>query len=239
MTYRFDLHIHSCLSPCADLGNSPTALAKAAKAAGLNGVMLSDHNTSRNSQAFATACQREGLEALFGMEITTAEEFHVLAAFDTLAQAEQITELITATLPKRLNQPLIFGDQYVVNADDEIEEQEWHLLSAPTTLTIQEIEKKVHGLNGLLIACHINRHCFSVFSQLGGLSGDEGFDAVELSRHAQKSDWTPKILGLPILRSSDAHTLAPIGLIWNEAQLEAFTIQHLRAALKENRVINT
>jgi len=239
MHYRFDLHLHSCLSPCADLGNSPVALAKAAKAAGLNGVMLSDHNSSRNSQAFATACQREGLEALFGMEITTAEEFHVLAAFDTLAQAEQITELIYATLPKRINQPLIFGDQFVVNVDDEIEEQEWHLLSAPTALTIQEIEKRVHGLNGLLIACHINRPCFSVFSQLGGLSGDEGFDAVELSKQARKIDWTPKIHGLPILRSSDAHNLAMIGQMWNEAELEAFTIQQLKDALKDNRVINT
>ena len=238
MTYRFDLHMHSCLSPCADLGNSPAALAKAAKAAGLNGVMLSDHNSSRNSQAFATACKREGIEALFGMEITTAEEFHVLAVFDTLSQAEQMTALLTATLPKRVNQPLIFGDQFVVTADDEIEEQEWHLLSAPTSLTIQEIEKRVHELNGLLIACHINRPCFSVFSQLGGLSGDEGFDAVELSRQARKIDWTPKIHGLPILRSSDAHNISTIGSIWNEAELEAFTVQHLRDALKENRVIN-
>ena len=238
MHYRFDLHMHSCLSPCADLGNSPAALAKAAKAAGLNGVMLSDHNSSRNSQAFATACQREGIDALFGIEITTAEEFHVLAVFDTLTQAEQMTEMITATLPKRINQPLIFGDQFVVTADDEIEEQEWHLLSAPTSLTIQEIEQRVHGLNGLLIACHINRPCFSVFSQLGGLSGDEGFDAVELSRQARKIDWMPKILGLPILRASDAHNLAMIGQIWNEAELEAFTVQHLRKALKENRVLN-
>jgi len=238
MHYRFDLHLHSCLSPCADLGNSPSAIARAAKAAGLNGVMLSDHNTSRNSQAFAVACQREGIESLFGMEITTAEEFHVLAAFDTLAQAEQMTDAIYATLPKRVNQPLIFGDQFVVNADDEIEEQEWHLLSAPTALTIQEIDKQVHSLNGLLIACHINRHVFSVFSQLGGLSGTEGFDAVELSRQARKIDWTPRILGLPILRSSDAHNLATIGSIWNEAEMEAFTIQELKTALKENRVIN-
>jgi hypothetical protein len=162
----------------------------------------------------------------------------VLAVFDTLAQAEQMTEIITATLPKRVNQPLIFGDQFVVNIDDEIEEQEWHLLSAPTSLTIQDIEKRVHDLNGLLIACHINRPCFSVFSQLGGLSGDEGFDAVELSRQARKSDWTSKIHGLPILRSSDAHNISMIGSIWNEAELEAFTVQHLRDALKENRVIN-
>ncbi len=238
MTYRFDLHMHSCLSPCADLGNSPAALAKAAKAAGLNGVMLSDHNSSRNSQAFALACQREGIEALFGMEITTAEEFHVLAVFDTLAQAEQMTEIITATLPKRVNQPLIFGDQFVVNIDDEIEEQEWHLLSAPTSLMIQEIEKRVHDLNGLLIACHINRPCFSVFSQLGGLSGDEGFDAVELSRNAAKTDWNNKIHGLPILRSSDAHNLSMIGLIWNEAELEAFTVQDLRDALAHHTITN-
>lgn len=238
MNYRFDLHIHSCLSPCGDLASSPSAIAKAAKAAGLNGVMLSDHNTSRNAPAFAEACKREGIACLFGMEITTAEEFHVLAVFDTLAQALQMTETVYAALPSRVNQPHVFGDQPVVNVDDEIEEMEPHLLSAPTSLSIQEIEQRVHGLGGLLIACHIDRPVFSVFSQLGGLSGHEGFDAVELTRMSAKKDWLEKICGFPILRSSDAHYLNAVGSIWNEAELEQFTVEQLRNALRKHLVTN-
>jgi hypothetical protein len=217
---------------------SPSAIAKAAKAAGLNGVMLSDHNTSRNCPAFAEACRREDLECLFGMEIATAEELHTLAVFDTLEQAQQMTEVIYKSLPKRINQPNVFGDQPVVNADDEVESLEWRLLSAPCSLSVYEIGNKIHELGGLYIAAHIDRPVFSIFSQLGGISGDEGFDAVELTCYAAKTDWTDKIHGLPILRSSDAHHLNAIGKIWNEVEMDQFTTQHLKIAFTHHLIMN-
>lgn len=238
MIYRFDLHIHSCLSPCGDLMNSPAAIAAAAKAAGLNGIMIADHNTARNCPALAEACARLEMACLFGMEITTAEEVHVLAAFDTLEQAQRMTDRVYAALPKRVNQPEIFGDQPVVTVDEEIVEMEWRLLSAPTRLTLSEVEQHVHGLGGLFVACHVDRATFSVFSQLGALSGEEHFDAVELTRYSAKADWIPKLCGLPVLRASDAHYLENIGDIWNEAELPAFSVTCLRQALREGRVTN-
>lgn len=239
MLYKFDLHIHSCLSPCGDLHCSPSAIVKAAKAAGLNAIMLSDHNTSLNCPALAEACSREGLECLFGMEITTAEELHALAVFDELEQAQQMTDIIYAALPKRINQANVFGDQLIVNADDEIESMEWRLLSAPCSLSVCEVGKHIHELGGLFIAAHIDRPAFSIFSQLGGLSGSEGFDAVELTRYATKADWSNKIHGLPILRSSDAHHLDAIGHMWNEVELQQFRVEHLKSALNNHRVMNS
>lgn len=238
MIYRFDLHIHSCLSPCGDLMNSPAAIAAAAKAAGLNGIMIADHNTARNCPALAEACARQGIACLFGMEITTAEEVHVLAAFDTLEQAQRMTDRVYTALPKRVNQPEIFGDQPVVTVDEEIVEMEWRLLSAPTRLALPEVEQHVHGLGGLFVACHVDRATFSVFSQLGALSGEERFDAVELTRYSAKEAWVPKLCGLPILRASDAHYLENIGDIWNEADLPTFSVACLRQALREGRVTN-
>lgn len=231
--FKFDLHIHSCLSPCGDLENSPRAIARAAKGAGLQGIMLADHNSTRNSAALAEACRREeGLQCLFGMEVTTAEEVHCLAVFDTAEQAGAMTETVYAALPKRVNQPEVFGYQDVVDADDQVEEQEWRLLSAPTRLTIRETGERVHELGGLFIAAHIDRSVFSVTSQLGGLAGDEGFDAVELSRHADPAVWKTKTLGLPFIRSSDAHYLDAIGTIWTEAELTEFSTRALRSAFQ-------
>ena len=238
MLYHFDLHMHSCLSPCGDLDCSPSAMAKAAKAAGLNGVMLSDHNTSRNCPAFAEACRREALECLFGLEIATAEELHTLAVFDTLEQAQQMTNVVYEALPKRINQPTVFGDQPVVNVDDEVESMEWRLLSAPCSLTVYEIGNKIHELGGLFIAAHIDRPVFSIVSQLGGLSGDEGFDAVELTGYAAKADWIDKIHGLPILRSADAHHLDAIGQIRNDVEMEQFTTTHLKIAFSHKLIKN-
>jgi len=228
--FAFDLHIHSCLSPCGDLDASPRAIVQAAKAAGLNGIMLADHNSSRNSPALAEACRRTELNCLFGMEITSAEEVHGLAVFDTLEQAAAMTEICYAALPKRVNQPEVFGYQAVVDADDNVEELEWRLLGAPTRLTLRETGERIHELGGLFIAAHIDRAVFSVNSQLGGLAGDEGFDAVELSRHANLEAWRDKTLGLPVIRSSDAHYLGDIGTIWSEAELSVFTTQALKAA---------
>lgn len=234
--FKFDLHIHSCLSPCGDLSLSPAAIVRAAKAAGLDGIMLSDHNTSRNCPALAEACRRERLSCLFGLEITTSEEVHCLAAFDTLEQAAAMTETVYAALPARLNVPEVFGDQPVVNADDEIEDLEERLLVAPTRLPLREAGERVHALGGLFIAAHIDRSVFSVTSQLGGLAGDEGFDAVELSRHADAVAWKDKTRGLPVVRSSDAHYLDMIGSVWSEARLSAFTVKELKAAFAARAV---
>ena len=228
--FKFDLHIHSCLSPCGDLDASPAAVVRAAKEAGLDGIMLADHNSSRNSPALAEACRRASLRCLFGMEITASEEVHALAVFDTLEQAAAMTETCYAALPSRVNQPEVFGYQAVVDADDNVLELEWRLLGAPTRLALRDLGERVHALGGLFIAAHIDRSVFSVTSQLGGLSGDEGFDAVELSRHADVAVWREKTLGLPFVRSSDAHYLDGIGQIWTEADLPEFSTAALKAA---------
>jgi PHP family Zn ribbon phosphoesterase len=234
--FKFDLHIHSCLSPCGDLDASPRAIVQAAKAAGLDGLMLADHNSSRNCPALAEACRREGLRCLFGMEVATAEEAHCLAVFDTLDQAAAMTESCYAALPKRVNQPEIFGYQAVVDADDNVEELEWRLLGAPTRLPLCDTGVRVHELGGLFIAAHIDRPVFSVTSQLGGLAGDEGFDAVELSRHADVAVWAGKTAGLPFIRSSDAHYTHDIGTVWSEAELPDFSTRALKAALEAGKV---
>ena len=220
--FRFDLHLHSCLSPCGDLECSPLAVVRTAKARGLNGVMLADHNSSMNSPALAEVCRREAFQCLFGMEVTTMEEAHCLAVFDTVEQSAAMTEICYAALPKRVNQPEVFGDQPIVDADEGIEDLEWRLLSAPTRLPLRTVGEKVHELGGLFIAAHIDRPVFSVTSQLG-----------EFSRHADLAEWEPKACGLPFIRSSDAHYLNDIGTIWTEAPFDQLTVANLKAAFAD------
>lgn len=228
--FKYDLHIHSCLSPCGDLESSPAAIAAQAKEVGLDGIMLADHNTARNAPALFEACRRCGIAALAGMEITTAEEAHCLAVFDTLEQALEMTEVVYSALPRRENVPKVFGDQPVVDADDNILEFEPRMLSAPTRLTIRETGEHVHRLGGLFVAAHLDRPVFSVTSQLGSLSGDEGFDAVELTRRAVLEEWRGRVLGLPVIRSSDAHYLHDIGKGYSMAELQSFCVAELQRA---------
>ena len=226
---KFDLHMHSCLSPCASLEMAPSEIARAAKAAGVDGIALTDHQSARNTPAMAECARRAGLACLFGAEVQTAEEVHTVALFDTVEQALALTDWVYAALPKRVNDPDTFGDQPVVTADDEIVEMEWRILAMGCRKSIPEVSAKCHELGGLYLAAHIDRSAFSVYSQLGGIPSDGAFDAVELSRTADETTWIPKADGYAVTRSSDAHNLDDVARVWTEADLPVFNV----AALKE------
>lgn len=234
---RFDLHIHSCLSPCANPEMTPRAIVHEACAAGLDAIALCDHNSARNCPALREACQAEGLLSLYGMEIATAEGLHALALFDTTQAALAMTGQIYAALPPPRG-PLMqqYGAQTVMTADDRVVEEEGQMLGASVHLYVRDVAAAVHELGGLFIASHVDRAMFSISSQLGVLAGDEGFDAMELTRHAERAIWRRRFPGLPILCASDAHQLCDIGSAWNEADLPNFSIASLRAALAADAV---
>ena len=223
---KFDLHIHSCLSPCANLEMSPSEIVARAVAAGIDGIALTDHQSARNTPAIAECARRAGLKCLFGMEVQTAEEVHTVALFDTTEQALALTDWVYAAMPKRVNDPETFGDQPVVTWDDDIVEMEWRILAMGCRRTIPETAAKVHELDGLYIAAHIDRPNFSVLGSLGAIP-DNSFDAVELSRTADESLWLPKAAGYAVIRSSDAHNLDDVVRVWTEAEGE-FSIAGLK-----------
>ena len=225
---KFDLHIHSCLSPCANLEMSPAEIVRMAKSAGMGGIALTDHQSARNTPAIAECARREGLSCLYGLEVCTAEEVHTLALFDTTAQALAMTDWVYSAMIKRVNDPDVFGDQPVVTADDDIVELEWRILALACRKTIQETGEKCHELGGLFIAAHIDRSSFSCFSQLGAIPEDAHFDAVELSRTADDSVWLPKAAGYAVTRSSDAHNLEDVARVWTEAALDDFSVEGLK-----------
>lgn len=229
---KFDLHIHSCLSPCANLEMSPAEIVKRACAAGMGGIALTDHQSARNTPAIAECARRASLACLYGLEVCTAEEVHTLALFDTVEQALEMTDYVYAAMPKRVNDPDTFGDQPVVTWDDDIVEMEWRILAMACRKTIPEVSAKCHELGGLYIAAHIDRSAFSVYSQLGALPEGDIFDAVELSRTADEALWTPKACGLAVTRSSDAHNLDDVARVWTEAELETFSVAALKACFK-------
>ena len=226
---KFDLHIHSCLSPCANLEMSPAEIVARAKRAGMDGIALTDHQSARNCPAIAECARRAGLACLFGLEVQTAEEVHTVAIFDTVEQALAMTDWVYAAMPKRVNDPETFGDQPVVTWDDDIVEMEWRILAMGCRHLIPDAAAKVHELGGLYIAAHIDRPNFSVLGTLGAIP-ENAFDAVELSRTADESSWLPQASKYAVTRSSDAHNLDDVARVWTEADLPEFTVAALKAA---------
>jgi PHP family Zn ribbon phosphoesterase len=226
MLFRADFHIHSCLSPCASLEMSPLSIVRQAKAAGLNAIALTDHNCSFNLPAFSKVCKREKMACLLGMEVTTVEEAHVLCLFDELDKAMELGKKVYESLPSVPNQPDRFGDQPIVNENEEILGIAEKFLISASEYDVSSLVGMVHSLGGLIVPAHIDRLVYGIIAQLGFLPEEE-FDAVELTASGDSA----LALDYPIIRNSDAHQLDMIGTAFSEFDLKALTIEEIRSAL--------
>jgi len=229
---RIDLHIHSCLSPCGDLEMSPARIARAAALRGLEIIALCDHNSALNCPAFSQACLREGVTGIFGLEITTREEVHVLCLFPTVDTALEMGARMYALLLSGPYDAARFGDQVYVTLEEEIlGSVEKHLIGA-VDLSMEEIGAMTHELGGLFIPAHIDRSVYSVSSQLGFLPPGD-YDGVEVSR----LPCTLETYGLPILQGSDAHLVEDIGSRFTTIEVAGSTFPDLAAALHAGAVV--
>jgi PHP family Zn ribbon phosphoesterase len=207
--HRMDLHVHTCLSPCGDNSMVPPTIVEQARKAGLQGLAVCDHNAAANVAAVRAAATEAGVAVIAGMEVTTAEEIHLLALFDGEPRLSAFTELVTAHL-SGLNDPRVFGDQIVVDPHGDPVALEERLLIGATDLEIGRTVEEIHRLKGLAIASHVDKQAFSLLSQLGFIPAELCLDAVELSRHAGSPEGYP-LQGLPVVRCSDAHFPEEIG----------------------------
>jgi 3',5'-nucleoside bisphosphate phosphatase len=232
-TFAADLHVHTVLSPCGADEMTPPAVVEAALRRGLDMIAVCDHNSARNAPAVREAA-RGVLAVLHGMEITTAEEVHVLGLFPDAEAALAAGEEVRATLPEADGAARRrFGEQTVCDAEGRAVGRERKLLAAASGFALPEAVRMISRHGGLAVAAHVDRPSFSVFSQLGLFPADAGFDAVEISATGAVPAWAGLIaaLTLPRLHSSDAHFLEEIGKGRTSLRLEEPTFPELARAL--------
>ena len=235
MIYKADLHIHSCLSPCASLDMSPLAIVTRAKEVGLDCLALTDHNSAGNCAAMGRLCAREGVLFFPGLEVTTAEEAHIVCLFGEVEAAVELGRMVYEALPHIDNVPEKTGDQVLVNEEDEVEGFEERYLGMATLFTVDDLRERVAALGGLFIAAHIDRPCFSVVSQLGFLSGE--FSAAELSRAGAMREEARRLAGgYAKVTASDSHYIHTIGSAYVEFEADEANITGYRQALLDRRV---
>jgi len=209
-----DLHVHTALSPCAENDMTPPAIVARALAEGLGMIAVCDHNSAGNAAAVQEAAGTH-LAVLAGMEITTAEECHVIALFPDAEAAQGAGAAVGATLGQADDDyETFFGEQRILAADGSERARETLALATSTTLDVDAAVRLIHSHGGLAIAAHVDRRSFGVIGQLGLFPTAAGFDAVELSRHiAPRSADEARfaVHGLPLVHSSDAHYLSDVG----------------------------
>ena len=242
MIYRADLHIHSVLSPCADLEMSPINIINKAKERKLDIIGLTDHNSTKQCKITSEIGKKNGIFVLCGAEITTKEEVHCLTFFENNERLLDFQQYIETHLPKIKNDIKRFGYQLIVDEEENIIAEEEILLSSALNISIDELANKVHELNGLIIPAHVNRPKFSLISQLGFIPPDIKADAFEITKHITKVEFLKQYAYLntfTILQNSDSHFINSIGEITSQFEMEEVSFDEIRKALagKENRKV--
>ncbi len=206
-----DLHIHTCLSPCAQSDMLPTTIIKQARDKNVDVVGICDHNSAENVLAVRKAGEKEGVQVLGGMEMSSSEEVHILAFFDDDGALLEMQNIVYENLLGK-NDEKYFGEQIIVDEYDKIIGSTNKLLIGSTSLGIDRIVELVHSLGGLAVASHVDRDSFSIISQLGFIPKELPLDALELSWRCELSEVNNyESYGLPLVKSSDAHFLSDIG----------------------------
>lgn len=209
--YFYDLHLHSCLSPCGSDNMTPADLAGICALAGYDIVALTDHNTAGNCSAFCKAAEHYGLLALPGMELTTAEEIHVVCLFSDLGSAYAFGEYVRSHLPPILNRPDFFGHQYFMDEEDHILGEESALLIGATDIPVCAVSALVSSYGGVAYPAHIDHDAFSLLSNLGLWIPEAGFRVAELSPTCPDGFTDrPDLKGVEFIFDSDAHYLHEI-----------------------------
>jgi Predicted metal-dependent phosphoesterases (PHP family) len=230
MKLFYDLHIHSSLSPCADDDMTPANICGMAHLKGLDLIAVTDHNAADNLPFIKQVADSYDLLLLPGIEVTTKEEVHLLGYFPRVEDAVKAGRFFKSRLPKMKNRPAYFGNQHIINAEDERVAVEEALLVGATDLSLSACAAEIEKRGGICIPAHINRGVNGILTNLGFIPDNLKFNTLEVSKGLKIDNAT--ITGKGILHSSDAHCLGNISERENVIMLEKKCVESAFSALQ-------
>lgn len=210
--FFYDLHIHSCLSPCGDEDMTPNNIANMAALLGLDFIAVADHNSAENCRAVMNAAG-DSVVVLPAIEVCTAEEVHCLVYFSDIDKAESFGRFVYDALPDIQNNESIFGRQIIRNSLDEETGRLSKLLINACSITADKIDSVAKDFGGICVPAHINKTSNSVFSNLGYMPPELEFSVMEIWKEENLSSVLsehPELSDKIAIFNSDAHYLGHI-----------------------------
>ena len=221
--FAYDLHNHSCLSPCADNDSTPNNIAGMAYLSGIKIVALTDHNSAKNCPAFFSAAEKYGIIPVAGMELTTAEDIHLVCLFEEINSALEFDTYLQKRRVLIKNRTDIFGEQLILDSEDEVIGEDEYLLSNATTITLDEAPSLIAKYGGVCYPAHIDRDSNGIIAILGTLPPTPVFTCVEMRSYEKIAEYKEKydLYDKLIIVSSDSHCLTDIDESNNFFELDA------------------
>ncbi len=209
MSLYYDFHIHSALSPCGDNDMTPNNIINMSLIKGLDAIAVTDHNSALNVRACDACAKEAGIIFLPGIEIETSEEVHVVGLFDNVDAAEECGKYASANMPAIKNRVDIFGNQCVINSEDEVVGEIDNLLSTACFLDVFSVVNKIRELGGVAIPAHVDKSSYSIISNLGFIPEDLIFSTLEVKfpGRVETLEKSHNISEYKLIHNSDAHFL--------------------------------
>ncbi len=207
---KYDLHIHSALSPCADNDMTPATIVGMCALNGVGLIAVTDHNSAANLPYVKKACDAYGVSMIAGIEVNTQEEIHLLCYFPDIKTALGFSDMLYEHLPDIPVDTSIWGEQRIVNEEDEVVDTVNRLLSDAVDLNIYEVARLCRDAGGIPVPAHADKNSYSLLSVLGFSPDDLEYGVIELAKPHGYDELVEKGFlpsSLCILKSSDAHSL--------------------------------
>lgn len=209
-SFYYDLHIHTCLSPCGDDDMTPANIVGMSALKGLDIIAITDHNTCKNCAAAMKLGKEYGITVIPGMELTTQEEVHVVCLFPSLEQAMAFDNYVEKHILPIPNRPETFGKQQIMNENDEVIGEYPTLLISATDISFDDVYALLQPYQGVMIPAHIDKNSFSLLANLGFVPPDSLFTAFEIKDFKNLHRITnenPVLSDRKAISNSDAHYL--------------------------------
>ena len=147
------------------------------------------------------------------MELTTAEDIHMVCLFEDLQTAFAFEEKIDPYRLKIKNNTSVYNEQRVMDEEDIVIEVVENFLSPSILLPIEDAYEIAVNMGGVCYPAHVDRETNSAIAILGDIPQDIPFDCVEFANPENIEGFSEKYPSLRDKRKivgSDAHALVMI-----------------------------
>jgi len=214
---------------------TPNNIVNMAHLKGLDIIAVTDHNSAENAQAILNCAKNVGIVAVAGMEVETMEEIHIVCLFPGVEEALHVQEIVYDSLPPLKNRVIIFGEQLIMDENDEITGNVDRLLLTATNLGVEDIFQIMKKVDGVAIPAHVDRESYGIIARLGGIPDYLDIKYIEISSTCDQSQFEKQagITGkYSVVRSSDAHSLGSILERESFLEMDEISVRGLLDALR-------